>query len=149
MTAQGIPDIRKEVLVTCSPEHAFATFTERIGAWWPLDRHSVAAEILGVEPQGISFVPGPEGRIVEALPDGDEVPWAHVRAWEPPLRLLLAWKPNPGAVESTEIEIRFVPEGERTRVRLEHRGFATLAKREEYAGGWAGVLACFAALADL
>jgi hypothetical protein len=148
MSTQEHLDIHHEVTVACDPQHAFETFTERIATWWPLETHSVAAEILEVVPHSVRFDPGPEGRIVELLPDGGEVPWAHVRAWEPPGRLLLAWKPNPSAGVETEIEVRFAadPAGG-TLVTLEHRGFASLAARDEYASGWPSVLERFAAAA--
>jgi uncharacterized protein YndB with AHSA1/START domain len=145
MSTQEQMDIRREVTVACDPQHAFETFTYGIATWWPLETHSVAAEILDVTPRSVRFEPGPEGRIVELLPDGSEAPWAHVRAWEPPGRLLLAWKPNPSASGETEIEVRFVPDPGGTLVTLEHRGFATLEARDEYASGWPSVLDRFAA----
>jgi uncharacterized protein YndB with AHSA1/START domain len=146
MSTQEALDIHREIIVTCDPQHAFETFTLGIATWWPLETHSVASDILEVTPHSVRFEPGPAGRIVELLPDGSEAPWAHVRAWEPPSRLLLAWKPNPDATAETEIEVSFTAAATGdTLVTLEHRGFASLAARDEYAGGWPSVLERFAA----
>ena len=66
-------------------------------------------------------------------------------AWEPPGRLVLAWNILNADAEPTEVEMRFVPEGDGTRVELEHRGWERLAeggaeKRANYDTGWDFVL---------
>jgi uncharacterized protein YndB with AHSA1/START domain len=144
MSTQESLDIRREIAVACDPAHAFRTFTEGIGSWWPLAVHSVAAQILEIAPGSVRFEPGPDGSIVEVLPDGGETPWARVRAWDPPHRLVLGWKPNPTATAETEIEVRFTAQPGGTLVVLEHRGFELLSSRDEYAEGWPTVLARFA-----
>src|SRR5439155_14518081 len=76
---------------------------------------------------------------------GDEAVWGTILAFEPPHRLVFDWHPGyePGAPK-TEIEVRFTPEGEGTRVELEHRGWERLADRGpevrlSYEDGWAYV----------
>jgi uncharacterized protein YndB with AHSA1/START domain len=80
-----------------------------------------------------------------------------VLAWEPPTRLLLAWrigadwKYDPDLL--TEVEVVFTPEGEgATRVNLEHRLLENMGAAGEGArasfdseGGWGGLLQMFAA----
>ena len=78
------------------------------------------------------------------MTSGEEAHWANVTAWEPPSRLVLEWKVNPEAIAPTEIEVRFTPEGDGTRVDLEHRGFEALGKDAEeahtsYSNGWPAV----------
>jgi uncharacterized protein YndB with AHSA1/START domain len=145
MTMQQSLDLRHEIAVACDPAHAFDVFTTHIDTWWPLGTHSVAVQILEVEPVSVRFEPGPEGAIFERLPDGSETSWARVRAWDPPHRLLLAWQPNPHATGDTEIEVTFTAEAGGTRVVVEHRGFESLERRDEYANGWPLVLERFAA----
>ena len=70
---------------------------------------------------------------------------------EPPHRLVLHW--NPATRYPTEVEVRFVADGEATRVELEHRNWARYGEeareaRESYVDGWPGVLACYAKVAD-
>ena len=79
-------------------------------------------------------------------------------AWEPPTRLVLAWrldaewKHNPDPAKQTEIEVHFVPDGPgRTRVDLEHRlldrfdGAADEMKATfESDAGWVGLLKRYA-----
>jgi hypothetical protein len=68
------------VEVDASPAGAFERFTTELGAWWPLETHSIAAdEELEVKPVGARIEPGVGGRIIEAWSDGREVGWGHVR----------------------------------------------------------------------
>ena len=48
---------------------------------------------------------------------------------------------DPDAIAATEVEVRFTPEGDGTRVELEHRGFERLGEPAEeahksYSEGW-------------
>ena len=63
--------------VACSAQHAFATWTERFGAWWPRG-HTATGEA------GTQVVPEPRdgGRISERTRDGREVEWGRI-TWEP------------------------------------------------------------------
>ena len=71
-----------------------------------------------------------------------------VTAWEPPKRLVISWHVNPETAGPTEFEVTFTPEGEGTRVELEHRnweaaGDGAAEMRDRYDGGWDIVLAPF------
>lgn len=139
-----------------SVERAFGVFTEEMGAWWPLETHSIAvdqgleqrAETLRVETrQG--------GRIEEVLDDGSTRGWGGIDEWEPPSRVVFSWKPNDLPTPPTEVEVRFSAEGQGTRVDLEHRGWERLGGVAEeihplYSseGGWTMVLGRYANLAD-
>src|SRR6266545_1807844 len=134
--------IQKSAVVAAPPEKAFEVFTEGIATWWPIETHSVQAmDKDSGAPETVIFETGPGGRVYERMTNGEEAHWANVIAWEPPHRLVLEWKVNPDAVAPTEIEVRFTPEGDGTRVDLEHRGFEALGKDAEeahadYSGGW-------------
>ena len=148
-----IEPVRKTVTVEASVAHAFATFTERIGEWWPLEAHSVGQEILGIRPEGVSFDGQAGGRLVERMDGGREAQWAEVLIWEAPHRLVLAWNPNPNREIPTEIEVTFTSEGpDRTRVELEHRGWERLgaegAELREGYSDWERVLGLYADLAN-
>ncbi len=109
--------VRKRLHVNTTPERAFAVFTARMHAWWPLD-HSL---LQGKPRQDVIIEPRSGGRWFERATDGSECTWGRVLAWEPPGRVLLAWQIDatwrfdPDFV--TEVEIRFIPEGGATRVR--------------------------------
>jgi uncharacterized protein YndB with AHSA1/START domain len=134
--------IQKTAVVPARPERAFEIFTEGLATWWPFETHSIGGMGgKGIPPETVVFETGPEGRIYERAASGEEANWAHVTAWEPPHRLVLDWKVDPGAVAATEIEVRFTPEGEGTRVDFEHRGFEALGpdaeeSHESYSNGW-------------
>ncbi|OJX70112.1 MAG: hypothetical protein BGO95_03605 [Micrococcales bacterium 73-13] len=135
----GIPPIRREVLVEAGPDVAFAVFTEEIGAWWPLAR-------LGVHHDGTVAFAG--GRIVELSAAGEEAVWGSVTAWAPPRTLAFTWHPGSAAESASRVTVTFEPQGERTLVTLVQEGWEALeapdAAREEYGRGWPGVLAAYA-----
>ena len=87
------------------------------------------------------------------MSDGTEGTWGTVLVWEPPSRVVLAWKPNTNDNPPTELEVRFTPDGGGTLVKLEHRGWERLGAiaeraRADYGQGWVGVLSRFATAAD-
>lgn len=75
------------------------------------------------------------------MSDGSEGSRGTILVWEPPHRLVMAWKPN-RSPPPTEVEVQFIEQDDgRTRVDLEHRGWERLGDlarqgRGEYAGGW-------------
>ena len=147
--------VRKRIHVACDVDHAFTVFVERIDEWWPVEKRSrVAAEQYppGVTLERVVFEPRAGGRLYEVTSTGEEGSWADVVAYEPPHRLVLAWKPNDREEPQTEVEIRFDPDGDGTVVNLEHRGWERLGARAEearagYGWGWQLPLERFAAAA--
>ena len=97
------------------------------------------------------------GRWFERDEDGRETSWGDVLAWDPPRRVLLAWRIgsdwtyHPDLL--TEVEITFAPTGRgRDPVRLEHRRLENLATpeatRAQLDGGWPTQIAAFTDFAD-
>jgi uncharacterized protein YndB with AHSA1/START domain len=125
--------------VDAPPDRAFAVWTERIDRWWP-PSHTVSGAPTSVALEGRLG-----GRIYEVGPDGTEHDWGEVTAWEPPSRLGYLWHLRRDRRDATDVEIRFLPIGDRTRVEIEHRGWERLgadgeASRDANRGGWAGLL---------
>jgi hypothetical protein len=134
----AIEAIRKTVTVDCVLEEAFHIFTAEVGSWWPTATHSLAGEKV----REVVFEERAGGEVYELAEDGEKGRWATVVAWEPPNRVVLAWEVSPKTL-GTEVEIRFSPEGESTRVELEHRGWENASEITERAGydtGWDFVL---------
>ena len=137
MTTTTIEPIRLTITVACDAQTAFDTFTQRMGDWWPLRTHSIAeADAVGVEFEGRAG-----GVVWELTRDGQRHKWADVVVWDPPSRLVMAWKPNYRPVEPTEVELRFEQAEQGTKVELEHRGWERLgpeaaAGRAAYEAGW-------------
>lgn len=134
--------LRKTVRVRCSTAHAFDVFTRRIDAWWPRGHRRLDGEVV-LEP----FV---GGRVFERDRHGTEVELGRVLVHEQPDRLVYTWWP--GAVAGpTHVEIRFVADGEQTRVDVEHReGDAQLGpewprRAQGFSRAWDDVLPAFAA----
>jgi uncharacterized protein YndB with AHSA1/START domain len=140
--------IRKSVDVAASIEDAFRVFTEQAGSWWPLATKSVGQE----EAVDLLFEPRLGGRVYERLRSGDEHEWGRILAWEPPHRLAFTWHPGRGPETSQEVEVRFSPTDEGTRLELEHRGWERLVATadeipEHYDSGWDEVLSRYVAAA--
>jgi len=105
--------------VDAEPDHAFWIWTRRASMWWP-PSHTTAKR----KGTSLVFEPGPGGRVFERDPDGNEVDWGSVLVWEPPRRLVYLWHIFADASDATEVEVRFLPNGDgTTRVELEHRGW--------------------------
>lgn len=113
--------VRKQAMINASQAEAFAIFTEDVGQWWPLATHHVGEGT----PATAILEPFVNGRWFERALDATEHDWGTVLAIEPPSRLVIAWHAthiNPRALEPTEVEILFVPQGsDMIRVDLEHR----------------------------
>ena len=99
------------------PERAFEVFTSEVASWWPTKTHSIHKEKV----TDVVLEPREGGEMYEIAEGGEREHWARVTAWEPPRRLVLAWHVNPETAAPTEIEVTFTPDGEGTRVELEHR----------------------------
>ena len=112
---------------------AFAAFTEEIGQWW---RPDGMFELSRGRTGTLAFEPGPGGRLVETYADGSAFVVGHIRAWEPPRRLVLSWRHASFAPDQeTELHVRFDdvedpadPAGPAagTRVVVEHYGWDTI-----------------------
>ena len=147
--------IAKTLTVRATPEKAFAIFTDGFDRWWP-KTHSIGDSPL----KKAVLEPGVGGRWYGLHEDGGEGLWGDVLVWEPPTRLVLAWRIthqwgyDPNLL--TEVEVRFtaLPSGE-TRVDFEHRGLerfgdsdAAAQTRVSMDGGWGSILDGFKAVAD-
>ena len=137
----SVEAVRKSLVVECSPERAFEVFTRELGTWWPLGSHSIGGEKI----TEVVFEEHVGGRIFERHDDGGEGDWGRVLAWEPPTRFVMTWHPGHDPLQATELEVRFAPADEGTRVDLEHRGWEILAERAQearsgYDTGWGDVL---------
>ena len=142
--------VRKSVFVNAPQTHAFKVFTSGIGRWWPKS-HKIGQSAL----ERPVIEPFAGGRWFELDVDGSECEIGKVAAWEPPSRLLLIWQLTPEFTFDpdlvTEVEVTFAPEGEGTRVDLEHRHIERMgdkadAMRESVSGpgGWPALLQLYA-----
>jgi uncharacterized protein YndB with AHSA1/START domain len=140
--------VRRAITVEAPAEKAFRVFTERFDGWWPRS-HSIGD--ADMEEAIIESREG--GRWYERGVDGSTCDWGEVLAWDPPHRLLLSWRIggdwqlDPDTSHASEIEVTFTPEGDATRVQIEHRHFerhgATAEALREAVGGeggWNGLL---------
>jgi len=140
-----IDPLRVEVELACPPDHAFATWTERFGQWWP-PGHTVTGD-----PAEIVLEPHVGGRIYERTSGGGAIDWGEITAWDPPHRLSYRWHIRRDRADATDVEIRFVPTGDgSSRMEITHTGWERLGAeaegwRDANRGGWSGLLPVFAA----
>jgi uncharacterized protein YndB with AHSA1/START domain len=149
--------IRRTVTVRVPPEVAFRLFIEGMDTWWPVDLYSRAVsefEADHVTVERLEVQPRLGGSILEHLSDGRVLPWAEVTAWEPPRRVVLAWRPHSLPEPPTEIEATFTPRDSGTVVEIEHRGWERLspgfrrALYDVYVRGWVTTLDRYTAAAN-
>lgn len=145
----AVAPVRRRIRVNSAPARAFEIFTSGMTRWWPR-AYSINASPI----QEIVIEPRVDGRWLERGEDGSECQWGKVLAWEPPGRLVLAcqisvqWRYDPAV--TTEVEVRFLPDGDGTVVELEHRldGYGEAAEQMrqifDSPKGWQGVLENFA-----
>jgi uncharacterized protein YciI len=140
----SLPPIRREIVVAADPESAFATWTDRIGEWWPI------AE-LSVHGAG-GTVAFDDGAIVERSQTGDTATWGSVTEWEPGRLVAFTWHPGRDPERASRVRVSFEPVEAGTLVVLEHDGWEVFAEpdvaRTEYGEGWPMVLAGYCSVAE-
>jgi uncharacterized protein YndB with AHSA1/START domain len=144
MNETVLAPVVRTVHVEVPADRAFHVFTENFGEWWPLEMHGIygdKAETAVIEPRA-------GGRVFERSVDGDEVPWGEVIDYDPPGRIVLAWKPNSEPTPPTTVEVTFTADATGTQVVLTHTGWELLGDaadeaRQSYHEGWVPTLQRF------
>jgi uncharacterized protein YndB with AHSA1/START domain len=139
--------IRKTLTVRATPLKAFEVFTDGFDRWWPRT-HTIGAAPL----KKAVIEPRAGGRWYGVNADDSVSEWGDVLAWDPPGRLVLAWRItgqwgyDPNLL--TEIDVRFTDAGNgETRVDFEHRYLERLGEsagadqiRTSMDAGWGFIL---------
>lgn len=147
--------IAKTFTVRATPQKAFDVFTAGFDRWWPRTHHTGASPLK----QAV-LEPGVGGRWYSQHEDGSENEWGDVLVWDPPARLIVAWRINaqfvyePGLL--TEVDVRFTDLGHgETRIDFEHRGLERFGDSEaarktltSMDGGWSLILDGFQTVAN-
>jgi len=105
--------------VKATPQEAFDVFTREIAAWWRPN------PLFQLTPRGDGVLRfDNRERLVAMLPNGAEFEIGRVTAWAPGERLAFTWRQASFTPEqSTQVEVRFEPVDDETRVTVEHRGW--------------------------
>jgi uncharacterized protein YndB with AHSA1/START domain len=149
--------IRETVSVRAVPERAFDLFTAGMGDWWPVGDYSRAVSEFAddhVSVTRLEFQPRLGGAILEHVSDGRTLPWGEVVAWDPPRRVVMAWRPHALPEPPTELDVTFDADPDGTVVEVEHRGWERLSEGfrsqmyEIYVRGWTFTLGRFAEAAN-
>jgi uncharacterized protein YndB with AHSA1/START domain len=85
----SIAPIVRTVETKAPPARAFEIFSRRMHDWWP------KGKTIAPNPHvAVVVEPHAGGAWFERDAEGNETHWGNVLAWEPPHRLLLAWRIN-------------------------------------------------------
>jgi len=109
----GTTAVTTSIVVDATADQAFAVFTLDIGSWWPTEHHILQAPLAAMV-----FEPEVGGHVYDVGTDGSECRWARVLVYEPPTRVVfswdisLQWQLEADPARTSEVEVRFVPEGE-------------------------------------
>lgn len=137
--------INKTVHVKRTPEDAFRLFVDEMGRWWPL--HTGKYSYDAARAQDVILEASVGGRFFERYKDGEEFQIGQVTAVDRPNRIVFTWgTPNEG---TTEVDVRFAPDGDGTRVSLEHRNVEQMGEMAHgFDEGWDDVLGYYVRAAD-
>jgi hypothetical protein len=120
--------MRSRVLVSlrvgATPERAFGTFVDDIGAWW---RPNGLFRFTTRSPGVLAFEPKLGGQFTETSGTGEVFVIGRITVWEPGTRVAFTWRQASFAPDQvTEVDVRFDPVGDETRVTVEHSGWDTV-----------------------
>lgn len=134
--------ITQEYSLRCTPDEAFAAYTERIGEWWD-PRYTANAETL----EGVTIEPAVGGRLYATHSDMGEHEWGRVTVWEPGERLEHTFTLAQDPQHPSEVSVEFAPAGDGSTLRLAHGGWteANAGAREKF-NDWQVLLDRFAGL---
>jgi Activator of Hsp90 ATPase homolog 1-like protein len=144
MAADPHDPITLELRLACTPEHAFAVYTERIGEWWD-GRYTANAETL----EDVIIGPHVGGRVYATHSDLGRHDWGEVTVWDPGRRLTHSFTLAQDAGHPSEVRVDFAPDGGGCAVSFAHGGWTpdNAAHRQKF-GDWAILLERFAVLAQ-
>lgn len=141
---EPLDEVRKTVIVRCSPDVAFRTWTEQINSWWPRN-HSRSGD-----PATTVFLESHVGgRIYERTPEGSEHDWGRITSWDPPHHFGYYWYLGSGSGRPTLVDVHFSAHEEgATRVEVVHQGPQLIGKlwslnSARYIAAWENILPAF------
>ena len=109
------------VRIAAPPREVFDIFTRDIALWW---RPSPLFRFTPRDGGVLAFEGAEGGRFIETLPSGTVFVIGRIRVWQPGERLVFGWRQATFTKDQdTEVEVRFEPVEEGTRVTVEHRGW--------------------------
>jgi hypothetical protein len=138
MSTGPLDPIVAETVVPVTLTQAFVGFTAQMGEWWD--------PMLTPDPPtftGISIEPDGDVAMVH---EDDEYVWGRVTDWDPIGRYRQEFWLSMDQSTATVLDVRFIEEGQGTRVRLSHEGWREGQEdlREKF-GHWDDLLARYAA----
>jgi hypothetical protein len=145
-----VEPLRLDFEIDCPAAHAFEVWTTRLSNWWPRG-HSAS----GRDDTVVTLEPRLGGRIFEQAPDGTQVDWGEITAWNPPHRLGYLWHIGRDRTDATDVELTFVDLGDgTTRLEIVHSGWDRLgatgpAWRDANTVGWSAVVPDFVLAAEI
>jgi uncharacterized protein YndB with AHSA1/START domain len=130
--------IRKEIRVERSPQICFKVFCDEMDQWWPWGFSGEGSRVRIDSQIG--------GRFYEVKADGGQFEIGRVTSYEPPRLIGFSFR-APDWEATTQVEVRFIPDGSGTRIELEHSGWEKVAQAESlrkgYEDGWGEILGHF------
>lgn len=134
----ALDPITADTVVPVTPTQAFVGFTAQMGEWWD--------PMLTPDPATYSSIEiDPEGDVA-TVHAGERYVWGRVTTWEPLGHYGQEFWLGHEQAQPTQLDVTFTEEGDGTRVRLEHSGWAEGSEdvRARYTN-WDHLLGRFAA----
>jgi hypothetical protein len=110
--------IRFEFRLACTEQHAFDTYTGRIGEWWD-PSYTASAETY----EGVTIEQREDGRVVERHRGGIEHEWGRITVWAPGKRLVHSFALAQDPAHPSEVAVEFEAARDGCLVRFAHGGW--------------------------
>lgn len=142
--------VNVSVTVPVDTRTAFRVFVDDLNTWWPRELTWSGAVL-----ERITIDPRVDGLCTEIGPFGYRCDWGRVVEFEEGRSLTLLWQispmraPEPNPERASRVHVRFDPDGDATRVTLEHGEFERHGDNaEQYRAGMASEMGWPAILAS-
>lgn len=140
--------VSEKISIVADQVTVFNVYTEHMSDWWPWRgkyRYTFAPE--GVEPDRLIMESGVGGRLYERFEDGTVHQIGSVTVWNPPHEVAYTWEVEEWD-EPSIVTVRFLDEGGRTTVVVEHDNLPDDGTAMGYSEGHREILAAFADLVE-
>ncbi len=107
--------------IKAAPARVFDAFTRDISSWWV---PNTLFRFTKGKPGRLAFEAGVGGRLTETSASGDVFEIGTIKVWKPGHALVFSWRQATfNNEQNTEVDVRFEPVGDETRVTVTHRGW--------------------------
>lgn len=123
--------VERNILIDAPPERVWQGWVDEINAWWSRPYYIDAERVTGLR-----FEPRLGGLFVEEWGQDAGYLIGQIIEWLPPRRLAYTWSEKSWSGITTIVRLELFPEGDGTRLALQHEGFERLPDGADQRAGY-------------